>query len=185
MKKLFSTVLFSFLMLSPVAFVSCGDDEEDEVVNNNTQNGEQGSENNGENQGSEGNGENQNQNSPLIGVWMRRDSTEALSGSYRYIECYLMFDKDYYYDISVIDMEPEPFVVILRYSYSSDDNKLYLTAYPDNSYDWQRIADDMLSISFYPPKSYTRVDALPQMLSEKIAAGDFVDMDLIDVSDTE
>ena len=185
MKKLFSAVLFSFLMVSPVAFVSCGDDEEDEVVNNNTQNGEQGSENNGENQGSEGNGENQNQNNPLIGIWMKIDSIEVPSDSYWYLESYLMVEKDYYSEMYVNDIEVDEVVFIYRHSYSPDDKKLYLAAYTEKTCDWPRIADDTLRVPSNPSRNFTRVDVLPQILSEKIAAGDFEDVDLEGESDAE
>ncbi|MBO7507167.1 MAG: hypothetical protein J6T67_07275 [Paludibacteraceae bacterium] len=182
MKKLFSAVFFSFLMVSPVAFMSCGDDDEEDVVNNNTQNGEQGSENNGENQGSEnngenqgseGNGENQNQSDLLIGTWLTKDSIMIYEGFYWYEDHYQMYEKDFYYDAYVKTQGSVVTVSVSRYGYTFDGTHIRLAAYPQYSIPVTVEANKFSSAT----TEFTRVSGLPQEVLDKIAAGDFIDMD--------
>lgn len=153
MKKLFSTVLFSILMVFPVVFMSCGDDDDD--------NKDQGQ---------------SNQSNALIGTWMSKDSTEIYEGFYWYEDQYQKFEKEYYYDVYVKQQGSVQTVTVYRYAYSFDGQKITLASFPTFPVSVTVEGDTYKT----PTTVFTRVADLPQDALDKIAAGDFEDMDADD-----
>ncbi|MCR5497001.1 MAG: hypothetical protein K6F48_04100 [Paludibacteraceae bacterium] len=150
MKKLFSTVLFSILMVFPVVFMSCGDDDDDN--------------------------KDQGQSNALIGTWMSKDSTEIYEGFYWYEDQYQKFEKDYYYDVYVKQQGQVQTVTVYRYAYSFDGQKITLASFPTFPVSVTVEGDTYKT----PTTVFTRVADLPQVALDKIAAGDFEDMDADD-----
>lgn len=150
MKKLFSTVLFSILMVFPVVFMSCGDDDDDN--------------------------KDQGQSNALIGTWMSRDSTEIYEGFYWYEDQYQKFEKEYYYDVYVKQQGSVQTVTVYRYAYTYDGQKITLASFPTFPVSVTVEGDTYKT----PTTVFTRVADLPQVALDKIAAGDFEDMDADD-----
>ena len=153
MKKLFSTVLFSILMVFPVVFMSCGDDDDDN--------------------------KDQGQSNALIGTWMTKDSTEIYEGFFWYEDHYQKFEKEYYYDVYVKQQGSVQTVTVYRYAYTYDGQKITLACFPTIP-----VAVTVEGNTYKTPTTdFTRVSDLPQAALDKIASGDFEDMDADDEED--
>lgn len=156
MKKILTALFLSFLMMAPVTFVSCGDDDDDAVENKGNHN--QGSAN------------------PLIGSWVNRDSIEVYTGFYWYTDQYQKYEKDVYYDIYVKKQGTVETVEVYRYGYTFDGKKVSLNAYPGYGF-----AITIEGNKFHSATTeFTRVSEIPQAALDKISKGDFEDMDADD-----
>lgn len=155
MKKLFSTVLFSILMVFPVVFMSCGDDDDDD------DNKDQGKSN------------------ALIGTWMTKDSTEIYEGFFWYEDHYQKYEKDFYYNAYVKKQGSVVTVTVERYGYTFDGSNIRLTAYPEFPVPL-KVEENKFTT---PTTVFTRVAELPKEVSDKIAAGDYIDVDADDEED--
>lgn len=159
-RKIVSGILVSLLMAAPAFLVSCGDDDDDDNDNGNAKN-------------------EVTVNNPLLGTWISRDSMKVTETLYWYEDQYQKFEKDYYFDVYVKQQGSVQTVTVYRYGYTYDGQKITLASFPTSPV---RVTVEGNTYKT-PTTVFTRVADLPQVALDKIAAGDFEDMDADDEED--
>ncbi len=172
-RKLVSGILVSLLMATPAFLVGCGDDDviddNEKIVDDNAKVVDDTAkvvddtvkvvDDTVKNEVTV--------NNSLLGTWINTDSTKEAETLWSYV----LFEKDYYYDVNIKQQGSVQIVDVFRFSYTFDGENFTLPCFQDSPVKLIIEGDTCKT----PATVFTRVSGLPQVALDKIAAGDFVD----------